>query len=286
MAVLRSIFIWTAVALITLLLFGALLPSALVAWPFDRKRNIPHWFARTWARALMKANPACRVDVQGAENLDKIGGSGAAVICANHESMADIIALYYLGYPFKWIAKQSLFFVPLIGWAMWMAGYIPLRRGEKDSIRRCMAAAADWIGRGVSIMMFPEGTRSFDGRVKGFKDGAFRLSVDSRVPIVPVALEGPRHLLTKGSWKFAPRARLLVRVGEPIRPRGDGPGEVDRLKSETRQWILHAMAEMKGVTIAEIDAAPSSPSPHPEPAMRAAGAPATAGGPTRNSAAG
>lgn len=254
MAALRSLVLWILVAVITVVHFVFLLPAALVALPFDRKKNVPHWFARSWARSLMRANPGCAVTVEGTENVAKIGGSGAAVICANHESMADIIALYYLGHPFKWISKHSLFFVPLMGWAMWMAGYIPLKRGQKDSILKCMETAADWLRRGVSIAMFPEGTRSVDGRVKAFKDGAFRLSVDQGVPILPVALEGPRTLLNKGSWIFAPKAHLKVRVGEPIFPNGNSAEEIERLKGLTRGWILTSMAEMKGVSPESLDA--------------------------------
>lgn len=261
MAVVRSLFLWTAVVFLTVANWTVLLPVCLIALPFDRKKNVPHWFARLWARSLMWANPACVVTVRGEENLAKIGGDGAAVICANHESMADIIALFYLGHPFKWIAKQSLFFVPMVGWAMWFAGYIPLRRGKKDSIVACMAKSADWLRRGVSIAMFPEGTRSEDGRVKPFKEGAFRLAVETGAPILPVALEGPRSLLEKGSWIFASRAHLVVHVGEPIRVTGKGPGEVERLKNETRAWILREMAEMKNVSVESLDAAriPAAP---------------------------
>jgi len=255
MAVVRSLMLWMAVVFLTAANWTVLLPVCLLAMPFDRKKNVPHWFARTWARSLMWVIPACVVDVQGEENLAKIGGEGAAVICANHESMADIIALFYLGHPFKWIAKQSLFFVPMVGWAMWFAGYIPLRRGKKDSILRCMEKSADWLRRGVSIAMFPEGTRSFDGRVKPFKDGAFRLAVETGAPILPVALEGTRSLLNKGSWIFASNARLVVRVGEPIRVAGTGPAEVERLKGLTREWILREMALMKNVPVEALDAA-------------------------------
>jgi 1-acyl-sn-glycerol-3-phosphate acyltransferase len=255
MAVLRSLILWTAVVFLTVGYFLVIVPTCLVAMPFDRKKNVPHWFARSWARSLLRANPANVISIKGEENLAKIGGEGAAVLCANHESMADITALFYLGHPFKWIAKQSLFYVPMVGWTMWLAGYIPLKRGKKDSILRCMEKAGEWLRNGVSIAMFPEGTRSIDGRVKPFKDGAFRLAVDYDVPIVPVALEGPRSLLNKGSWLFAPRAHLVVRVGEPIFPRGKGAEEVERLKNETRAWILTEMASMKGVPVESLDAA-------------------------------
>src|SRR5688500_17481088 len=122
-AVLRSLILWTIVVLLTVAHFIVILPVCLLAMPFDRKKNVPHWFARTWARWLLRANPACVISIKGEENLAKIGGEGAAVLCANHESMADIIALYYLGHPFKWVSKQSMFYVPLVGWTMWLAGY-------------------------------------------------------------------------------------------------------------------------------------------------------------------
>jgi 1-acyl-sn-glycerol-3-phosphate acyltransferase len=255
MAVLRSLILWMAVVFLTVAFFLVIVPTCLLAMPFDRKKNVPHWFARSWARSLLRANPANVISIKGEENLAKIGGQGAAVLCANHESMADITALFYLGHPFKWISKQSLFYVPMVGWTMWLAGYIPLKRGKKDSILRCMEKAGEWLQNGVSIAMFPEGTRSIDGRVKPFKDGAFRLAVDYNVPIVPIALEGPRSLLNKGSWLFAPRAHLVVRVGEPMFPRGKGADEVERLKNETRAWILTEMASMKGVSVESLDAA-------------------------------
>ena len=265
MAVIRSVLIWTAIVLLTIAFFCVLLPAAVLTFPFDRKKNTPHWFAKHWARSLLRVNPGCRVTVEGEEHLANIGGNGASVICANHESMADIVALYYLGYPFKWISKVEVFYVPLVGWAMWMAGYIPLRRGQKDSILKCMSLAGDWLRRGVSVTMFPEGTRSYDGRVKGFKDGAFRLAVDTGVPIIPVALDGPRNLVMKGSWKFASRARMTVRVGPPIRPLSSSPEEVTRLKEATRQWILENMAQLKNVPVAALDASAPAPQPPPIP---------------------
>lgn len=265
MAFLRSLLIWMAIAVLTLVLFATMLPTALVALPFDRKRNTAHWFARLWARSMLHVYPGWNVSVEGAERLREIGGDGASVICANHESMADIIALYYLGHPFKWISKREVFYAPLIGIAMILAGYIPLKRGDKESIRRCMAKAREWLGRGVSIMMFPEGTRSLDGRVKPFKEGAFRMSLDAGVPIVPVAIHGPRDLLAKGSWLFAPRARIVVRVGPVIRPRPgvNDPAEADRLRGETRAWIVGALAEMKARPIEEVDAT-AAPALSPE----------------------
>ena len=115
MPVLRSAILWLVIVILTLGFFAIMLPTALVALPFDRKRNTAHFFARSWARALLRANPGCTVIVEGEENLAAIGGNGASVLCCNHESMADIIALYYLGYPFKWISKREVFYIPLIG---------------------------------------------------------------------------------------------------------------------------------------------------------------------------
>lgn len=260
MPVLRSAILWLVIVILTLGFFAIMLPAALVALPFDRKRNTAHAFARAWARALLKANPGCTVIVEGEENLRAIGGNGASVLCCNHESMADIIALYYLGYPFKWISKREVFFIPLIGIGMWLAGYIPLKRGDKESIRRCMARARAWLADGVSIMMFPEGTRSFDGRLKAFKDGAFRMAVDTGVPIVPIAIQGPHDLMKKGSLTFASGIRIHVRVGPPIRVDATATArtlqvaEVDRLRAATRSWILQAMADIRKVDPKTLDA--------------------------------
>ena len=260
---LRSVLIWIAIVVVTVAIFVVMLPCALLALPFDRKRNIAHFFARLWGRALFKINPAIRVHVEGEERLREIGGDGAAVLCSNHESMADIIALYYLGHPFKWISKVEVFYVPLIGQAMWLAGYIPLKRGDKDSIKRCMAAADAWLRRGVSITMFPEGTRSFDGRVKAFKDGAFRMSVDSGAPIVPLAIKGPRDLVKKGSWIFAPRVEIGIRVGSPIRPKpgAERESEIARLREETRSWIVRNVAEQRHVAPETVDATAARAAP-------------------------
>jgi 1-acyl-sn-glycerol-3-phosphate acyltransferase len=258
MAALRSIFIWLAIAVMTVCLFCIMLPASLLALPFDRKKNTAHYIARFWARGLMRLNPAARVIIEGEENLALIGGTGAAILCANHQSMADIIALCYLGYPFKWISKREILFIPIIGQAMWLAGYIFLRRGDKASIKRMMASCRAWMGKGVSIMMFPEGTRSEDGRLKSFKDGAFRMAEDGRVPVVPIVLDGTRGLVEKGSWIFAKRVELRVRVGPPIPPVGSGPEEVKRLRDLTRAWILANMVQMTGRTPEDLDASPDS----------------------------
>lgn len=256
MAALRSILIWVLIALLTLLFFVMMLPCALIALPFDRKRNTAHFFAKHWARSLFRINPAIRVTIEGSENLAAIGRDGAAVLCSNHESMADIIALYYLGHPFKWISKIEVFYIPLIGLSMWLAGYIPLKRGDKESTRKCMASAHSWLDRGVSIAMFPEGTRSLDGRIKAFKDGAFRMSVDSGAPVIPIAMRGPRDLVKKGSWIFAPRVAVAIRVGSPIRPvpGAEREKEISRLRSETRAWIVANAAELRGADPRAIDA--------------------------------
>ena len=256
MAVLRSILIWSAIVLLTIVSFTLLIPISLLAWPFDPKKNAAHFVARTWARSLLRVNPACRISIEGEENLREIGGNGAAVLCANHQSMADIVGLYYLGYPFKWIGKKELSYVPIIGWAMILAGYIFIKRGDKESIKACMAKSYEWLGRGVSITMFPEGTRTFDGRLKSFKDGAFRMSADTGRPVVPVVLHGTKDLVQKGSWKFSSRTRIVVRVGKPIRVDTTLARDVEilRLRDATRGWILKNMAELAGTTEAALDA--------------------------------
>lgn len=258
--VFTSIYLWGMVAVVTVLCFTALLPVVLITAPFDHNRNATHWVASIWARLIFALNPLWTLEIEGKERLDR---KTACLLAVNHQSMGDIITLYALGLPFKWISKREMFFVPLIGWSMFLAGYIPVLRGNKQSHKRCVQLAKSWLLRGVPIMMFPEGTRSPDGRIHGFRDGAFRMSVETGVPVVPVALEGTRDAIPKGSWIFDAKCRVRIVVGEPIKPPvvvADGRAaskEVDAIRETARKWIVREVARMRGTSVAAVDALPS-----------------------------
>lgn len=259
-AVFVSIYIWLMVGVVTFVSFLIFVPLAVLAMPFDRNRQVMHWGACCWAWLLFTLNPLWRLNIQGREKIDR---NRAYILAINHQSMGDIIVLYALGIHFKWISKKSMFYVPLIGWAMYFADYIPLVRGDTESIKRCIREAKAFLLRGVSIMMFPEGSRSHDGKVHAFKDGAFRLSVETGMPVIPIALDGTGSTIPKGSWLFSATSRIHVVVGDPIRPpvqTADSRAaarEVEAMRETARRWIIEEVARIRGSRTQEID----SPTP-------------------------
>lgn len=137
------------------------------------------------------------------------------------------------------MSKDTMFRIPCFGWMMRMAGDIRLVRGERGSAVQALAAARDRLTKRVSIMIFPEGTRSRDGNLLPFKDGAFRLAIEMGAPILPLVVAGTRQAMAKGSFRFQ-RARARVRVLEPIETSGLTIDDLPSLRERTRSLIADA----------------------------------------------
>jgi 1-acyl-sn-glycerol-3-phosphate acyltransferase len=155
--------------------------------------------------------------------------------------MADIIAVYLLGANFKWLAKSELFKVPFFGWSMALCGYIPLERGSIKSMGASLERARQYLKKGVPILIFPEGTRSETGELREFKGGAFKLALEEKVPIVPIAMTGTRHILQKGDWKLADSVFVQIEVLPAVAPQGD---EKD-LRHTVREQIKEGLLRLK-----------------------------------------
>lgn len=225
---------WSTFALVCFVMFlGATIVFALTV-AFDRRRIVQHLYSCFWAQIMFYLNPMWRLDIEGRA---KLPWHGPAVLVSNHESLGDILVLFGLYRPFKWVSKAAVFRTPFLGWNMVYNGYVPLVRGDKSSIiamhERCMS----WLRRGVPIMMFPEGTRSADGEVRPFKDGAFRLALEANCPLFPIVLTGTADTLPKHGLLLERRADCHVRVLDPIDPAQFG-GDVDRLRDHTRALII------------------------------------------------
>jgi len=165
-------------------------------------------------------------------------------VVSNHESNADPFLISFLPWEMKWLGKASLFRIPVAGWMMWMAGDVPVRRGESDSAKEAMAACARWLARGMPVMLFPEGTRSRDGQLLPFKDGAFRLAIETGAEILPLAVSETGTALPKHSWKFG-RAEGRVTVGTPISTAGLTLADVEQLKARVRAEIEMLRARLR-----------------------------------------
>lgn len=227
------------VALILLLVALPLQALLLaVTAPFDRNRVVAGRFLRIVGVAITKTFPPWRLGVEGAWP-----GKGPFVVVANHQSILDILLLSQLPREMKWVAKESLFKLPWIGWMLAMSGDIPVRRGDAESGGEALAKAKAYLARGMSVMIFPEGTRSTKGTMLPFKSGAFRLAIEAGVPVLPIAVSGTAHGMPKGDPWVRP-CRATARVLEPIPVDGLRPEDASKLRDAARARIAETLPSL------------------------------------------
>ncbi|WP_394832883.1 1-acyl-sn-glycerol-3-phosphate acyltransferase [Pendulispora rubella] len=205
--------LWTFLGLTSVLCLLVAAVLWVVTAPFDRQRRVNHMWSCAWASMYAVFYPGWKVRTI---HRDRIKPGQAYVLAANHTSIADIVLLFTLFRQFKWVSKRENFNMPILGWNMWLSQYIPLVRGDANSTRTMLERCRALLQNGMSIMMFPEGTRSRDGRVQPFKHGAFSLAHEAGVPVVPIAIHGGHALIPKHGTTFAATAELTVEVLEPV----------------------------------------------------------------------
>jgi len=235
-----SLLFWAFLATSSILLF----PVAVLIWaltaPFDPRKVWLHRFTCFWASLYTWLNPAWRVRVEGRE---KVRPEATYVMVANHQSLLDILVLFRLFSHFKWVSKIENFRVPFIGWNMSLNRYVKLRRGDKQSIGEMMSACARTLDEGSSIMMFPEGTRSPDGRLRAFKHGAFTLAQGSGCPILPIVVQGTADALPKRGFVLQGRHPISVRVLDEIPHATFRERPVEAVTDEIRQLFARELGE-------------------------------------------
>jgi 1-acyl-sn-glycerol-3-phosphate acyltransferase len=187
-----------------------------IGWPVDRANYYGGRLFRLTAVTMVKLTPRWHFSVRG---ILPANPRLPYVVVANHESFADILLLSTLPWEMKWFSKVEMMVVPIMGWAMWGAGDIGVKRGRATSAKAAMAASRQRLSRHVSVMIFPEGTRAPTRELLPFKDGAFRLAVDAGVPILPLAIHGTRNAIARGDWRINP-ATAVVEVLAPISSAG------------------------------------------------------------------
>lgn len=205
----QSIFIWAIGATVTVLLYFAMLFFSTIFYFSDKQRRLTHAQCFWWSDALITLNPYWKLRVSGLENIDR---KKTYVIVANHQSLADIIVMYQTKMQFKWVAKDELFKIPVLGWELSLAKHIRLERGDFSSIKKIYRQAAEYLRGGMSVLFFPEGTRSETSTMKDFQNGAFKLAIKEKVPVLPIYLEGTGNAIPKGSWMFTSTAEAKLKV--------------------------------------------------------------------------
>ncbi len=224
--------------LIIVLMFPVMALLVLLTVPFDRTRRIPGRFLRLVGSTPTYVFPFWHVRIRGEQP-----SSGAYVCTSNHQSFLDIFAMSRQRREMKWIAKEEVFKIPFFGLFFRLSGDIPVNRGDRESGGAALQKARWYLDHGMPVMIFPEGTRSRDGKMGPFKPGAFRLAIEAQVPILPVAVTGSAYGMPKGSPWIRPTL-VLVRVLEPIETKGMTGSDVVRLMGTTRERIAEAEAEL------------------------------------------
>lgn len=230
----QSVIIWLVGISLTVLLFFVMAFFSIILYPFDRKRKIVHAQCFWWADLVIALNPYWDVKVSGLENIDH---KKTYVVVSNHQSLADIVLMYKTKMQFKWVAKDSLFKIPVLGWNMLLARHVRLRRGDFSSIKMVYRQAGEWLRQGVSVVFFPEGTRSGNQEMGEFQNGAFKLAIKEKVPVLPVAIEGTKNAIPKGSWRFATKISCVLRVLPPIDTSGFLSKDFARLRELARDQL-------------------------------------------------
>ncbi len=223
-------YIW---AILATLFYGA---AATLFSFIDQTGNMSHRVARAWARSILLMS-GITVSVKGLSHIEP--GRSYIYMC-NHQSNSDIpILLGRLPVQFRWLAKVELFRVPVLGRSMRGCGYISIDRSNRRSAIKSLNQAARIIRGGVSVMIFPEGTRSWDGRIQPFKKGGFMLAIKSGVPIAPVVIHGARAIMPRGRKKVRPGA-VVIEMLPPVETTDYTLKDKNALMNDIRGIILEA----------------------------------------------
>lgn len=181
-----------------------------------------------------------RVEVRGKENIDK---NTSYVFVANHQGAYDIFLIYgYLGHNFKWMMKKSLRKIPFVGKACAAAGHIFVDRNNPKSIIETLHKAEKTLQDGMSMVVFPEGSRSPDGQLHRFKKGAFQLAVDLNLPVVPLTIDGAYRIMSRNAYTITP-GKMILTIHPPIWPDAEQKHDIQELMEKSYQTIGSALSD-------------------------------------------
>jgi len=210
---------------------------ACVIGLFDRTGEAVIWFARAWARSMLWIC-GVRVDVEGVSHVDP---KGPCLFMSNHQSLIDIVVIVAtIPVSFRFVAKKELAKIPLFGWAMAVGGHIFIDRNHRERAIESLDRAGQRVREGVSVILFPEGTRSVTGQLGPFKHGAFHLAVRAQVPIVPISVSGSQRVIGKKSLRVD-SGNVKIVYGEPIQTEGYTIEDRVPLMEQVRTAILEGM---------------------------------------------
>ena len=223
-------------------LFIASFIALVVCYPFDKKRVVVHRLSK-WITDVVFGLPIfMKREVIGLENIDP---HKAYVMVLNHNSMVDILSIYNLPLVFKWVSKKEVYRIPIVGQLLFAHGDIVINRASaKEAMQLVHTRGLEWLKKGASVSIFPEGTRSKDGEIHNFKAGAFILAKDAGVPILPIVLDGTNTLVHKG-WLVNWRNKITIRILPAIPAEEVKSRDIKDVMSQVREDMVETLAEIR-----------------------------------------
>ena len=211
--ILFSSYVWLLIVLITLFCAPLFFLIWLLTVVFDKKLLLLHYFANAWGSSFTVLVPGWKVEIVGKEKLNR---KNARIVVANHQSQEDILLMYRLGIPFRWVSKAEVFKIPVYGWLMNLKGDIKLQRSSKTSIKKMLIDSEKVLKKECSIAIFPEGTRSKTGNLGNFKDGAFALAQKTQTSILPVVIYGTGCEFISSNFYFKGKHNIKIKILDEI----------------------------------------------------------------------
>ena len=232
--------IYTFIICTVMLIVSAV--AFLLAYPFDKQRKVVHELSRALVYMFVMLPPLWKRRIEGLENIDK---NKPYVIVINHQSMVDVMMLYLVPMIFRWVSKREVYRIPFIGRFLMLHGDIAIDRKQgSKAMRMVMEQGKMWLDRGVSVAMFPEGTRSKDGEIHRFKAGAFALAKDAGVAILPVIMDGSSSMI-KPSKMMNWRNEFIIKVLPAISAEQVAATDQNELMEQTREMMVEALAQIR-----------------------------------------
>ncbi len=218
------------------------LVALAVCAPFDPGRRVVHRLTIIMTRIFYGGKIYWPTKVEGAELLDP---KKSYVVVINHQNMMDIPTLYLLDFHFRWVSKKEVFRIPFFGQYLLIHGDIAIERGNpKVAMRKVVTDGQKWLSRGVSVAIFPEGTRSKDGEIHRFKGGAFNLAKEADVEILPIVMDGTKGAFTKyGTFRW--RNKTILKVLPPISREVVAATETKELSEMVRVQMIEALNSIR-----------------------------------------
>jgi 1-acyl-sn-glycerol-3-phosphate acyltransferase len=242
MDILKSIVVWFIGSCYVIVTFPLTFIVWLLVYPFDREKVIVHLFLMYQSMILSFLIPIWSIRIEGREKAVK---GTTYVIISNHQSILDILLVNCLRYKFKWISKIENINVPVLGWYLKMADYIIVDRDNEESKIEMLEKSYNCLKRGISIMIFPEGTRSLNNEIGFFKRGAFQLALKAHVPILPVLVDGTGDILPKHGLIFSSGHHIRIKVLDPIYPDSFGTDDPDTLARQLSLLYTSRLNELR-----------------------------------------